>query len=68
MRNNIQKTFSFSRNTHIHSRHFSAKYPREVFFLRNLLKGQFLLAVERNDQSCNCPKSLPISSRNNCVL
>jgi hypothetical protein len=23
------------------------KYPKEVFFLRNLLMGQFLLAVKR---------------------
>ena len=31
LRNNIQKTFSFLRNTHIHSRRFSAKISKRGF-------------------------------------
>jgi len=43
-------------------------YLTDIFLLRKLLMGQILLAVERKEQSCNCPNQPPISGRIHCAL
>ena len=58
------KDIFFSRNTHIHSRRFSAKISKRSFLSQ---KPSHRTVPVGSWKSFNCPKSLPISSRNNCA-